>query len=80
MSTALHNADDDGVMVDIEKTELAEARRSLSTLLLPDCRIYTYIQKYDLVEIFPNVLAALRITLSMPVCFASGECSFSKLK
>ena len=52
-------------MVDIENTELAEARRPLSTLLLPDCRIYTYIQKYDLVEIFPNVFAALRITLSM---------------
>ena len=77
-------AEGEVVIMDIEKTELAEELRSLSHLLSLDCRkvhdVVDYILKSGLAEIFPNVLIALRIILSMPVSVASGERSFSKLK
>jgi hypothetical protein len=72
------------VMMDIEKTELAEELRSLSHLLSSEGRrvrdVMDYILKSGLVEIFPNVVVALRIILSILVSVASGERSFSKLK
>ena len=85
VSTALTaHVEGEVVMMDIEKTELAEELPSLSHLLSPECRrvldVMDYILKSGLAEIFPNVVVALRIILSMPVSVASGERSFSKLK
>lgn len=81
MSTALTVYTDNVVKRDIEKTELVEELRSLSHFLSPECKkvrdVIDYIQKSGLMEIFPNVLVALQIILSMPV---SGERSFLKLK
>ena len=69
MSTALTaHVEGEVVMMDIEKTELAEELRSILHLLSPECRrvldVMDYILKSGLAEIFPNVVVALRIILS----------------
>jgi hypothetical protein len=42
--------------------------------------ILNFIKKFNMEDLYPNIWVPLRILLTMPVSFTSGESSFSKLK
>lgn len=73
----------DGNSTDIDALDLWDELKNLSTLLPPDLtpvETLNYLKKNDIATIFPNLVIALRILLTLPVSVASGERSFSKLK
>lgn len=69
---------------DIDGLELFEEIKTLYLFNVPVSKtsgdILKFIFEKDLNEIFPNLVIALRILLTMPVSVASAERSFSKLK
>ncbi|XP_048513424.1 zinc finger MYM-type protein 1-like [Athalia rosae] len=73
----------DGNSTDIDALELWDELKNLSTLLpseLTPLQVLNYLKENDVTTIFPNLVIALRILLTLPVSVASGERSFSKLK
>ncbi|XP_043931498.1 zinc finger MYM-type protein 1-like [Protopterus annectens] len=68
---------------DIDAVELYEELKTLCHIMpkgLSALDVLNVMKKRGLVEIFPQVVVALRILLTLPVTVASGERSFSKLK
>ena len=60
-------------------SELQAVARKVSLNLKP-LDVLNYIYDYNLPEVLPNVVFALRIFLTLPVSVATAERSFSKLK
>ena len=68
---------------DISGLDLAEELQRLSNLVPPtstaiDCLNFIIKSKYN--TVFPQVVTAIKILLTIPVTVASGERSFSRLK
>lgn len=70
---------------DIDSEELHSELIVVSSLVKDEKLVHiidvlNIIQKYDMENVVPNVVIALRISLTVPVSVATGERSFSKLK
>ena len=61
----------------LNKIEILPSDLKFSAL---SANILEYIFKNNLINVFPNLIIALRIYLTLPVPVAEGERSFSKLK
>ena len=68
---------------DIDANELCSELQAVARKVSLNSKpldILIYIYDYNLPEVLPNVVAALRIFLILPVSVATAERSFSKLK
>lgn len=59
--------------------EIKLLSRKIEVARTPE-KILKWIFDHDLEELFPNVIIALRILLTLPISVAKGERTFSKLK
>nr|XP_046235720.1 uncharacterized protein LOC124054095 [Scatophagus argus] len=68
---------------DVDGRELVQELKNLPVLpskSMTLLELLTFIHEKELTEIYPNLLTALRIGLTLPVTVAEAERSFSKLK
>ncbi|QQP39921.1 Uncharacterized protein FKW44_013792, partial [Caligus rogercresseyi] len=68
---------------DIDGTELAKEMQNFPPLpskKMTNMELLTFLHEKKLVEIYPNMWVALRISATLPVTVAAAERSFSKLK
>ncbi|XP_046740526.1 zinc finger MYM-type protein 1-like [Diprion similis] len=74
---------DQGENMDVDGIDLCDELINLAAILpskLTPIGVLNFIARTELQTIFPNVIVALRIWLTLPVSVASGERTFSKLK
>lgn len=87
VETALTGRENDEIEKDIDGTDLYNEIKLLQHLYTPILKtdksplgILNYLAENMLLELFPNLVIAFRILITLPIGVASAESSFSKLK